>query len=399
MNVQLYWKYLVGLFIYAIVLNIPFLIYIDAISNAITSFFSIHETDNSVGYFIYSMMILIQLPLVSHFTKSTLYDILYVVTCILVAVLNPFSFITTPYQPWYLFVVTAIVFFCLKLSFTIVTVALLILLAVLSSNEILSFYYKSSYAFLAYFLLYLIGYAKSFIDLDPARLELILAMIRQFFNPVTNFFDRMYQVIKQFGIDCLSINPFFLCTFAVFIGFALFHLYIRTISKQAYGGTMLVHKPIPLDTVTSYSVPVNYHYTLSFWFYIHPTPPSYSPSATEYTTLLLHGDNVLISYNGQQNKIRVRLKDDTMVTRTVPLQKWNHMTLIYQNGMMDIFMNGKLIESETWVPHTLTNELLIGANKGIHGDICNVLYYDKVMTHAFVQSLYHDFKKKNPPIV
>jgi hypothetical protein len=114
---------------------------------------------------------------------------------------------------------------------------------------------------------------------------------------------------------------------------------------------------------------------------------------------MLHGDNVLISYNGQQNKIQVRLKDDEMVTRTVPLQKWNHMTFIYNNGIMDIFMNGKLIESETWVPHTLTNELLIGANKGIHGDICNVLYYDKVMTHAFVQSLYHDFKKKNPPIV
>lgn len=399
MNIQLYWKYLVGLFIYAIVLNIPFLIYIDAISNAITSFFSVHETDNSVGYLIYSIMILIQLPLVSHFTKSTLYDILYVVTCILVAVLNPFSFITTPYQPWYLFVLSILLFLCLPLAFTIIKVVLLVLLTVVSTNEILSFYYKSTYAFLAYFLLYSIGYGKSFIEVDPDRLQKIINALKEFFKPVSGVFYSVYQVVKQFIIDCLTISPFFLFTFAVVIGFGVFHLYIRTISKRAYGGSTLVHKPIPLDIVTTYPVPVNYHYTLSFWFYIHPTPPSYSPSATEYTTLLLHGENILIAYNGQENKIRVKLKDDNMVTRTVPLQKWNHMALIYQNGIMDIFMNGKLIESESWVPHTLTNELLIGANKGIHGEICNVLYYDKVMTHAFVQSLYNDFKKKNPPIV
>ena len=48
MNVQLYWKYLVGLLIYAIVLNIPFLIYIDVISNAMKNFFSIHEKNNAI---------------------------------------------------------------------------------------------------------------------------------------------------------------------------------------------------------------------------------------------------------------------------------------------------------------------------------------------------------------
>jgi hypothetical protein len=114
---------------------------------------------------------------------------------------------------------------------------------------------------------------------------------------------------------------------------------------------------------------------------------------------LLHGKNVLVAYNAQKNKVEVRLKEDEMTSAMVPLQTWNHMAFVYQNGMMDIFMNGTLLESEPWVHHTFTNELLIGSNKGIHGEICNVLYYDKVMSHAFVQSLYHDFKKKNPPIV
>jgi len=394
MNVQLYWKYLVGLFVYAIVLNILFFIYIDKISNAITNFFSVHEKNNSVGYLIYAMMIVIQLPLVMHITKSTLYEILYVVTCILVAILNPFSFLTTPYPPWSVLVLSILLFGCLKLSFNIIKVVLLVFLTVFAGNEILSFYYQSTYVFLAYLLLYTIGYGISFIDFHPERLKYIIERISSFFEPITSFLNRYYNYAKN-----ITIHPFFLFTFIVLVGFAFFHLYIRTITKKTYGGSMLVHKPISLDNITIYPVPVNYHYTLSFWFYIHPTPPSYSSSATEYTTLLLHGENVLISYNGEQNKIQVRLKDDAIVTRNVPLQTWNHMALIYNNGIMDIFMNGKLIDSKSWVPHTLTNELLIGANKGIHGNICTVLYYDKVMTHAFVQSLYHDFKKKNPPIV
>lgn len=399
MNVQLYWKYLVGLFIYAIVLNIPLLIYMDSICNAITSFFSVREKDNSVGYLIYGMMMMIQMPLLMHVTKSTLYEILYVITCILTAIINPFSFLTTPYSPISLLVVTVILFFCLARAYNIIKVAMMVLLTAFATNEILSFYYKPTNVFLVYLLLYIVGYAKSFIELNPKLIEQIVARIALFFSPVITFVGYYFQLLKQFVISILYMNPFFLFTFIILIGFALFHLYIRAISKQMYGGSMLVHKPIPLDKITTFPVTVNYHYTLSFWFYIHPTPPSYSPSATEYSTLLLHGDNVLIAYNGQENNIQISLKGDSKVTRTVPLQKWNHMALIYNNGIMDSFMNGKLIESESWVPHTLTNELLIGANKGIQGNICNVLYYDKVMTHAFVQSLYHDFKKKSPPII
>jgi hypothetical protein len=66
---------------------------------------------------------------------------------------------------------------------------------------------------------------------------------------------------------------------------------------------------------------------------------------------------------------------------------------------MDTFMNGRLIQSETWTPHTLTKDGMIGANNGIRGNICNVTYYDDVKSHAFVKALYKEFKDLNPPIV
>ena len=395
MNIRLYWKYLVLLLVYAIVVNIPFWIYLDSITNAITKYFSIQETGNNNGYLIYAFMILIQFPLLAQVTQNIVFKILYLITAILVAVMNPFSFLTTPYQPWFLILLICILFPCLKVAHILFKLVILIVLLAVSTNEFLAVFYKPSFAFLIYVILYMIGYAIFFITLTPAR-----------FKPVMNFLNQMKNMIV-YGWDILvyyvmmifRLPTAFLGTIIAVIGFALLHLYVRTIAKQTYGGDVLVHKPIPLDKVSSYTVPVNYNYTLSFWFYIYPSAPSYSQSSTGYTNVLLHGDSVLIVYNGQENKMEVKLKGDSMVSADVPLQKWNHMALIYTNGIMDTFMNGKLLQSETWVPHILTKEVMIGANNGIHGNICSVMYYDKVKSHAFVKALYKEFKHLNPPIV
>ena len=395
MNVRLYWKYLVLLLVYAIVLNIPFLIYLNEITNAITTFFSIQETGNNNGYLFYAIMILVQIPLVMEATPTLLLKLLYLVTAILVAVMNPFSFLTTPYNPWFLVLLTCILFPSLKVAHILLKLAILILLLVVSTNELLAVWYKPSFAFLAFVVLYIVGYAIFFITLTPERFRPVI----DFFAWIKNYIVYLWDFLIYYVMWFFRLPPIFVGSILVIIGFAILHLYIRSVAKNTYGGTSLVHKPIPLDKISSYTVPVNYHYTLSFWFYIHPSAPSYALSSTEYTNVMLHGDSVLIVYNGAENKMQVKLKGDSMVETTVPLQKWNHMALIYQNGIMDIFMNGKLIKSETWSPHTLTTDLMIGAENGIRGDICNVLYYDKVKTHAFVKALYKDFKHRNPPIL
>ena len=395
MNVRLYWKYLVLLLVYAIVLNIPFCIYLDTIAESITKYFSIQDTGNNSGYLIYALMILIQFPLVMQVTQNILFKILYVITSIIVAVMNPFSFLTTPYNPWFLILLIVILFPSLKVAHILFQMLIIVILLAVSTNEFLAFFYKPSFAFLIYIILYIIGYAIFFITLTPERFKPIF----HFFNWIKNGIVYAWDILVYYVMIIFRLPTAFLGAIIAVIGFALIHLYVRTISKKTYGGNVLVHKPMPLDKVTSYSVPVNYNYTLSFWFYIYPSAPSYSQSSTGYTNVVLHGDSVLIAYNGQENKIEVNLKGDSMVRAEVPLQKWNHMALIYTNGVMDTFMNGKMLQSETWVPHTLTNELVIGATNGIHGNICSVMYYDKVKSHAFVKALYKEFKNLNPPIV
>ena len=395
MNVRLYWKYLVLLLVYAIVVNIPFLIYLDEISSSITNYFSIQDSGNNSGYLIYALMILVQIPLIMQVTQTILFKLLYLAMAIFVAVLNPYSFLTTPYNPWFLILLTCILFPSLKVAHIVFQLLILVLLLVVSTNEFLAFWYKPSFAFLAFVILYMVGYAVFFITFTPER-----------FRPVFNFINWMknnivygWDILVYYVMMIFRLPTAFLGAIVAIIGFALLHLYIRTISKKTYGGEVLVHKPTPLDKVSSYTVPVNYHYTLSFWFYIYPSAPSYAQSSTEYTNVLLHGDSVLIAYNGEKNKMEVKLKWDKMVEVEVPLQKWNHMALIYANGIMDTFMNGELIQSETWSPHTLTPEGMIGANNGVRGNICSVMYYDEVKPHAFVQALYKEFKHLNPPIV
>ena len=395
MNIKLYWKYVVLLLVYAIVLNIPFLIYLDTIANAITNYFTIQDSGNNSGYLIYAFMILVQIPLLMQVTPTILLRLLYLTMAIFIAVMNPFSFLTTPYNPWFLIVLTCILFPCLKVAHILFQLAILVLLLVVSTNEFLAFWYKPSFAFLVFVLLYIVGYALFFITFSSERFRPNFDFVNWMKNNIVYGWDILvYYVMMIFRLPTT-----FLFAILAIVGFALIHLYIRTISKKIYGGELLVHKPTPLDKVTSYTVPVNYNYTLSFWFYIYPSAPSYSQSSTDYTNVLLHGDSVLIAYNGQENKLEVKLKGDSMVSVEVPLQKWNHMALIYTNGIMDTFMNGKLIQTETWAPHTLTKEGMIGANNGIHGNICSVMYYDTVKSHAFVQALYKEFKNLNPPIV
>jgi hypothetical protein len=377
------------------IVNIPFVLYLDEIVNAITNYFSIHDSGNSNGYLIYAFMILVQVPLVFQATQTILLKLVYLVMAILIAVMNPFSFLTTPYNSWYLVGLTCILFPWLKVAHVLFQLVILLLLLAVATNEWLAFFYKPSFAFLAFVLFYLVGYGLFFITLTPERFRPLIS----FFTWIKNYIVYGWDIFVYYVMMIFRLPFAFLGAILAILGFALLHLYIRSISKQTYGGELLVHKPIPLDKVTSYKVPVNYHYTLSFWFYMYPSPPSYSASSTEYTNVLLHGDSVMVVYNGEKNKIEVKLKEDSMVEVEVPLQKWNHMVLIYTNGIMDTFMNGELIQSETWAAHTLTKELVIGANNGIHGNICSVMYFDNVKSHSFVQSLYKEFKELNPPIV
>ena len=60
----------------------------------------------------------------------------------------------------------------------------------------------------------------------------------------------------------------------------------------------------------------------------------------------------------------------------VPLQRWHHMVLAYNNGVFDIFLNGVLYRSIPGVmTDTFGSSLTVGTTDGNSGKICNMVFY------------------------
>ena len=74
-------------------------------------------------------------------------------------------------------------------------------------------------------------------------------------------------------------------------------------------------------------------------------------------------------------------------------------------GVIDIFLNGKLVASvNRTISYKLFNRLIIGdknatGTNGIGGGICNVVYYPNYISKSKIKSNYNFFKDKNPPTI
>jgi hypothetical protein len=244
----------------------------------------------------------------------------------------------------------------------------------------------------------------------------------------------------------------------------IIYLIYPTIIKYFYtqGGKQIVNRPIPLDTeykLATYqtlnnSDEYNYHYALSFWFFIDSMSPSTNSSYSYYTNILSYGDNPSIKYNGLTNSLLITVtadinkpislvdethklenaltnaKDEEIdeiqqkikqtinkvkhvpiikelddsgkrivyLNKNVLLQKWNNIILNYNGGTLDIFYNGKLVKSVIEVvPYITYDTLIAGSNKGISGGIANIMYFDKPLDVFKINNLYNFMKYKDPP--
>ena len=201
------------------------------------------------------------------------------------------------------------------------------------------------------------------------------------------------------------------------------------------GGKILVNESVILKqpyTIASY-VPLNdidpaainpvyeYNYALSLWLYLDALPPSTSAAFDKYTPVFSYGGKPAILYKASNNTmiITAKIKDltDDMIARSnmdkdengdviiyklenVLLQKWNHILVNYNGGVLDIFYNGKLVKSaKNIVPYMELDAMIIGSPNGINGAICNVVYYNHVLDSNSILALYNSVKDKTPPML
>jgi hypothetical protein len=192
--------------------------------------------------------------------------------------------------------------------------------------------------------------------------------------------------------------------------FILTYIYIRSLVQKVYSihGQIIVNNPVSLHktTVVKIDKKIKYDYGLSFWLYIDPMNPSSSPQATDYTTVLSYGDTPKITYNSMLNKLRIGIKTESNKIKKVddikslPLQKWNHIVLNYLNGTCDVFVNSELHATKIEVIPIKEDKIFeIGAEDGIRGKICNVIFFTEHLSGVKIKELYSEFSYKNPPTI
>ena len=198
---------------------------------------------------------------------------------------------------------------------------------------------------------------------------------------------------------------------------------IRSIERKYYQlkkiqtGKVLLRDPIYLKNkkylgrhqelkISGYDIQYNYNYAISAWFFIRAQPPNYGVSYRKYTTILDYGGKPNISYNGLDNALRITMnnglnkKPIIYKIKDFPLQRWNNIVVNYDSGMLDVFMNSKLVASfKNVLPYMSIDNISVGDDDGIGGGVCNVLYFPRMMSKERISINYNILKNNNPPVV
>lgn len=162
----------------------------------------------------------------------------------------------------------------------------------------------------------------------------------------------------------------------------------------------------------------NYTYGLSFWTYIDSVGPNTNASYSKYTSILNYGQKPNILYKASTNTLLVTFnagadqdleelnesndhqgiivyKNDKFL-----LQRWNHFVINYNGSNIDIFLNGELVKANIKAtPSMKLDSLVTGTESGIHGGLCNLVYYRKPLTINQIYYTYNMLKDNKPPIL
>jgi hypothetical protein len=157
-----------------------------------------------------------------------------------------------------------------------------------------------------------------------------------------------------------------------------------------------------------------YKYSLSGWFYINPQPPNTNSSYATYTNILNYGKKINLEYNGKLNSLRVMgsiastKENDSDNNESVEIykttdimyQKWNNIVINYDEGHIDVFLNGALVGTMYGaVPYMSFDTIVTGSANGIMGGICNVNYYTEILSEENIKTTYRALRIKEQPYI
>jgi hypothetical protein len=169
----------------------------------------------------------------------------------------------------------------------------------------------------------------------------------------------------------------------------------------------VAQNPLPSSGVATAVLLQNYNYGVSAWFYLHPQPPNTNANydAPAYMKLLQIGSfGPAIQYNPKANAMQFSIYG-TPIQATItdiPIQTWNNVVINSDKGVVDIFINNKLVYTGNHLPNSPDHGLFtvsIGQADGIHGEMCNVMLNTTPFTKTEIAWLYKTNRTLNPPVV
>uniref|UniRef100_A0A6C0H6G2 LamG-like jellyroll fold domain-containing protein n=1 Tax=viral metagenome TaxID=1070528 RepID=A0A6C0H6G2_9ZZZZ len=163
-----------------------------------------------------------------------------------------------------------------------------------------------------------------------------------------------------------------------------------------YGGILLSSYPINLSiqTILSNYYSLNntesqvYHNCISFWYFIDSNTPKINDS---FSIFNYNSGNPNICYNPFLNKLIILLGSNQILytKNDILLQKWNHIVLNFNRGILDIFINGILEKSLINIIPTYTlDNVSSGQNNGIIGQITNIIFFKNPINIYKINQLY-----------
>ena len=144
--------------------------------------------------------------------------------------------------------------------------------------------------------------------------------------------------------------------------------------------------------------PYKYTYSISFYLYLNPQSNNTSLAYNDDAEIFNYGNKPVILYNGKSRELIIKSKTANSVssdlreiykTKDIKYQKWLYFVINYEDNVIDIFIDGKLVGSKKNVPPYMSDDkVTIGTNDGIHGSIKDIYYYEKIIPKESIEFLY-----------
>ena len=211
--------------------------------------------------------------------------------------------------------------------------------------------------------------------------------------------------LSDIHLPNFTANPVVITVFlSVIVAGIIRWFYPAAERKMEGGGKIMLDEPVHLNALrsigdykelngikTDVDDTHNYHYSVSFWSFIHS-----QPGRNKYTPIFNYGAKPIVEYNQATQKIRVRVEKKTIYEGKITPQRWTNFVITYDRGIVDVFIDAKLVATESGiVPYMSQDVMTVGENNGISGGIGYVRYYDSPVSKATIDYNYKKFKMLN----